>query len=867
MAQPDDDLTKRTADQSAEGAESLRLGGDSACSSEEVQRLTRELATVREELEREKAARQHAEDSLAASEAALERQRHLLHTLMDNLPDYIYIKDTQSRFLLTNPAHLTILGAASLEEAIGKTDFAFFSQELAEQYYADEQAVIRSGRPLLNRVERTVAPSGEPRWVLTVKAPVRDNRGMVVGLVGISRDITALKQAEEALERAKEAAEAANRAKSTFLANMSHEIRTPLNAIIGMSELLLDTQLTHRQREFLVAVRDSGEALLSVINDILDFSKIEAGKLVLDLAPFDLRESLGDTMKSFAMRAHHLGLELACQIHADVPSLVVGDYSRLRQIVINLVGNALKFTSQGEVVLEVECQSSSEEEVLLHFTVRDTGIGIPTEKQAAIFDVFEQVDTTLRRRHGGTGLGLAIASRLVELMKGRIWVESEVGHGSRFHFTVALGLGAEEAAAVARDEPTCLGGLPVLVVDDNATNRRILEEILRNWGMLPVTVASAREALTQMRQTASPYRLVLTDAHMPEVDGFTFAEQVRQDASLADTTLVMLTSGDRPEDAACCDRLGIAAYLLKPVKQSELLDAIQLSLGFALPAREDLQRLAQRRSKLVAPRRILLAEDSIVGQQLAVALLETQGHQVTVVSSGKQAVSAWESQAFDAILMDVQMPEMDGLEATAAIRVKERERGGHVPIIAMTAHALKGDREHCLEAGMDKYVTKPVRAAELFDALAELFPVVDESAAPTSQEVSSFPAPAAAPPAVERPGPHVVDWPGALEVVQHDQRVLKAVVEAAIEEIPRLIRAVRQAIDGRDMTGLRLSAHTLKGALRPFIAGRTIEHAYQLECMAHEGRLENAEAVLAMLQDEAALVAAELAEYQQTTAG
>jgi CheY-like chemotaxis protein len=412
---------------------------------------------------------------------------------------------------------------------------------------------------------------------------------------------------------------------------------------------------------------------------------------------------------------------LACRIHPDAPSVVVGDSRRLRQVIVNLVGNAIKFTEQGEVVLQVERQSQTEGAVVLHCAVADTGIGIPKEKQAAIFEMFEQGDSSITRRHGGSGLGLPIASRLAELMGGRIWVESDVGRGSTFHFTVRLELAEGESPAAAPARAGIVGGARVLVVDDSATSRRILEELLRAWGMAPMAASGARQAMEMLReaqQARKPYHLVLTDAHMPQTDGYALAQSVKQDPELGGAAVVMLTSGDQPGELARCEELGIAAHLMKPVKQSELLDAIMASLGVVAPEDGSAEASAAERPSRLRPLRVLLAEDSLLNQKLALAVLRKHGHEVVVANHGREALATLESQDFDLILMDVQMPEMDGLEATRTIRTRERRTGDHIPIIAMTAHALKGDRERCLEAGMDEYVAKPIHAEELFRAIA-----------------------------------------------------------------------------------------------------------------------------------------------------
>jgi two-component system, sensor histidine kinase and response regulator len=799
------------------------------------QQLLQELAELRGRI----ALLERAETQSKRMEEALEQERYLLDTLMDHLPHTIYFKDLASRFIRVNRAQANLFSLGDPSEALGKTDFDYFSDEHARQAMADEQEIIRSGEPIVDKEEKETWPDGRHTWVLTTKMPLRDEEGRIVGTFGISRDITEKKEAADALQAAKEAAEAANRAKSAFLANMSHEIRTPLNAVIGMTELVLKSQVTVQQREFLTSVRDSGEALLSVINDILDFSKIEAGRLVLDCEVFDLRESLGDTMKSFALRAHQQGLELACQIHPDVPRMVAGDYNRLRQIIVNLVGNAIKFTEQGEVVLEVRLESLSGQEVELHFTVSDTGIGIPESKRSIIFEMFEQADNSITRRRGGTGLGLAIASRLLDLMAGRIWVESEVGRGSRFHCTVRLGLAEDEAAEAARIEPACLHGMRALVVDDNATNRRILEEILRSWMIVPTCAASAPEAIEVMQRAfagGQPFELVLTDAHMPQVDGFTLARRISEDPRLGSTVVMMLTSGDRPEDMARCEELGIAAYLLKPIKQSELLEAVELALGITMVG-EELPRPAEQGRCRVGPLRVLLAEDSLVNQKLAVALLEGEGHTVAVAQNGKQALDMLSGGPFDLVLMDVQMPDMDGLEATVRIRAAERRAGGHIPIIAMTAHALKGDRERCLAAGMDRYVAKPIRAKDLFAAIESMFP-------------DRPPPPPGTPDGSARPEGTGVEWSDALRAVQGNRDLLRTVIEAALEELPRLVAAIHGAVADRDATKLRLTAHTLKGSLRYFGMTPALEAACHLEQMGQDGKLDAAPDACATLETE-----------------
>ncbi len=573
---------------------------------------------------------------------------------------------------------------------------------------------------------RIIRPDGAMRHLAAAEGVVLDENGNVSRVIGINIDITDRKQAETDLQRAKEGAEAANRAKSEFLANMSHEIRTPMNGIMGMTDLVLDSELNEEQREYLATVKTSADSLLTVINDILDFSKIEAGKIDIESLDFSLHDTLETTLKTLALRAHEKGLELVCEIAPEVPEAVRGDASRLRQVIVNLLGNAIKFTQEGEVALKVQLESKEKDDCLLHFMVSDTGIGIPNEKLKLIFDPFSQADSSTTRHYGGTGLGLTISTRLIEKMGGIVWVESEVGRGTQFHFTIRLGVTQGEGIVIGTiAPPEILRGVKVLIVDDNRTNRRILEGMLKRWDMTSTSVPSGEEALMQLSAAwgaKEPFGLILMDMHMPQMDGFGLVERIRERPELSTATIMMLTSAGHRGDGERCKELGVSAYLLKPIRQSELREAI----GRVLGAREQTGAIPLVTRYSLADARepgaslqILVAEDNAVNQLLVRRMLEKRGHRVVVVNNGREALAATEEGNYDLVLMDVQMPEMDGIEATLAIREKEKRRddGSYQAIVALTAHAMKGDEERCKAAGMDDYLTKPIRPQELGNLL------------------------------------------------------------------------------------------------------------------------------------------------------
>ncbi len=773
------------------------------------------------------------------SRAQEERDRFFTLSL-----DMLLIAGFDGRVKRVNPAWHRVLGYTEAD-LLSRPYLDLVHPDDREATLA-EAAKLSEGKEVIYFENRYRHKDGTLRWLMWTAAPIFDQQVVYAA----ARDITERKAADETLAElvkelgiAKRRAEDAAETKSAFLANMSHEIRTPLNAILGMTTLALQTRLSAEQQDYLTTVKSSSEALLAVVNDVLDFSKIEARRLDLDRAEFELRETVGDAAKAIAIRAAEKGIELACDVHPEVPEALLGDAGRLRQVLLNVLGNAVKFTGEGEVVLRVAVESADGPRVQLHFSVVDTGIGIPPDQQQQIFQAFTQADSSTTRRYGGTGLGLAIALRLVDLMGGRMWLESEVGRGSTFHFTAAFDR-SQTAIAPAPRPPQALDGLRVLVVDDNATNRRILEEMLASWHMKPRAVSDAGSAMAVLREAAPTddrFHVVLSDCQMPNVDGFALARQVKADHDLRTTPIILLTSVGRSGDPERCRRLGVDAYLTKPVKHSDLLEMLATLVGVSI--RREKAPLRARLATRTPRRRlhILVAEDNPVNRKLVTTLLRKRGHTVKAVENGREAVAAIRPTGarFDVVVMDVQMPEMSGFEATQAIRALEHPGASRLPIVALTAHAMQGDRARCLEAGMDGYLSKPIDVDELV-ATIERF----GGGTNGRRGVPAAPAVTAA----------IFDEQAALAYTGGDRRLLKRIISLFRSDRSSALRRIERALAQRDGEALRIAAHTLKGSIATVGAPAGREAAAELEQMGRANEFHDGERAFGRLREQISLL-------------
>jgi two-component system sensor histidine kinase/response regulator len=806
----------------------------------------------------------------------LARERALLRTLIDNLPDFIYVKDRESGILLGNLALAQVMGLSDPELLAGKSGLELYGPEAAARYSAVDQGVMRSGRGQINRSEFIIDTFGNRIDLLTTKVPLRDADGQVIGVIGIDRDITARVKAEAELLEARETAEAANRAKSEFLANMSHEIRTPMNGVIGMADLLLDTQLDSLQRDYVGTIRDSGNALLAIVNDILDFSKIEAGKLELEQLDVDLRDTFEDVARLLSIQAHAKGLEVIAQIDPQLPYLVKGDAGRIRQILLNLAGNAVKFTAKGEVSLRIKVLDASEYGTRVRCEVRDTGIGIPADRLQLLFAPFMQVDTSTTRKFGGTGLGLSIVRRLVELMGGTTGVESTEGKGSVFWFTANFKPAAPDASHLKYVMPASIKDKRVLVVDDNATNRKVLMGQLLLCGVEPMSASSADEALALLRQARAAGRkfdAALLDHQMPDCDGAELGRIVIADPTLKETRLVLLTSSGQRGDSHLFADIGFAGYLLKPVAQLDLTDCLTLVLGntaesWHLKSQPIVTRHALRAQRHRAPKRVLLAEDNLVNQKVALRMLEKLQCRVELVADGLATIEAWKKGNFDMILMDCQMPGMDGYEATREIRKLEQgER--HIRIVALTANAMKGDEEKCRAAGMDDYLTKPIDRAKLEACVEALMvstgstgtvPVLN-SATTAAWAQEGVVAAATASPGHDSQGP--VDATALAALVDGDWVFARGLVESYTDTANTVLATMATALAAGDSLALSEAAHVMKGASANLFALAAAGAAEQLESAAKSRDLGQMQIAAEELKTEVAKAVAYLKAWME----
>jgi PAS domain S-box-containing protein len=764
------------------------------------------------------------------AERQLEESQAIYRTLVESLPINVFRKDLDGRIVFANQRYCDEL-KLTLSQLIGKTDFDLFPA-MAEKYRRDDLWVLDTGMPF-HDIESHPRGSGDVMYVEVLKAPVSDATGRRIGIQGMFWDVTTRKKAEQALLLAKEAAEAHSRSKSDFLANISHEIRTPLNGIIGITDLLLGSVREREQREYLELIQNSSDSLLNLINEILDFSKIESGKIQLQSKRFSLRDSIGDTIRSLAVRAHTKGLELCMTIAPQVPDQIVGDLDRLRQILVNLVGNAIKFTHEGEVDFQVQQVLTQNHRTTLQFSVRDTGIGIPEEKFAAIFREFEQVDTSSTRKYGGTGLGLAIAAKLVELMGGTLQVESQLGQGSRFWFTADFHFHDDLPNTFAKT----FNHQRVLLIAPHLGQRKSLASVLSAAHLDCLSCDSLEQGWQQLSDSKSAgttVDVIVCDADLNQQTIVRFFGQLHRAFGSRKIPVLLLTRFIANPLIAELLKPGLVdEVLIKPIKELEFLTSIGWATGCIDKNNDVNHSTTASNVGLTRPLQVLVVEDNIVNQKLAVGLLKKGGHRSVVAKHGQDAVDRYGEQPFDLVLLDIQMPVMDGYEACKRIRHIQSQTGIFVPIIALTAHASQEDRARCLEAGMDEYLAKPIRPEALFGMIEKLTGHSSKISQPDSESESFA---------------HAVDWQHAFETVGGDRQLLIELIQVFNKDQPKMLGTIESAIDKSDPKELRIAAHALKGALTHLGGKEPARLAMVLENLAKNGELATAPELFKELQ-------------------
>jgi two-component system sensor histidine kinase/response regulator len=778
------------------------------------------------------------------AERQLEESQAIYLSLVESLPINVFRKDRDGKIVFANKRYCDEL-QLGLEELLGKTDKDLFP-EMADKYLKDDAWVLQTGLPF-HDIESHPKGKDDMIYVEVLKAPVTDSSGRRIGIQGMFWDVTERKKAESALREAKEMAESASRAKTDFLANVSHEIRTPMNGIIGITELLISRIRDKEELEYLRLIESSAESLLMLINDILDFSKIEAGKVQLESSRFLLRESLGDTLRSLAVRAHSKGLELIASFDPEVPNAIVGDLVRLRQVVVNLVSNAVKFTHHGQVEFNVKSLGAKGGVARLRFLVRDSGIGIPRDKLGLIFTEFEQADSSTTRKYGGTGLGLAISSRLVRLMGGDLVVESELNQGSTFTFDVDLHF---DSSHVEDYSPLSeLEGQKILLCIHNKILAENLLQSFQRVGLVIRVAESTREAMNSLQNMSNmnaPFAAIVTDVDLVDDDGLELVARVRADERLKNTPIVLLLSAISTDDQEDRSRLRIDDILIKPAKEKDLLESLALALGLLGPETTAHNGMSETVEQDAVPLRVLLAEDNLVNQKLACAILEKQGHNVTVAGNGRQAVSLYQMHSYDLVLMDVQMPEVDGFQATREIRKLQTRSGQRIPIVALTAHASAADRQKCLAAGMDEYLAKPIRSRELCEVIEK------QTGRPSGSSLSSGPS---------RKDNGPIDWAHAFETVGGDRNLLEDLIKVFLKDQSRMLASIEAAVERNDEKDLRLNAHSIKGALTHLGGRESVAQAEELEMMAQSEDLSEAKTVLERFRDSLSEVTNEMRQF------